>query len=314
MLLLGAGFAAQTGCGGRYMLDDGSAGAALATAGASAVGRAGEPGVVNAQPGGVAGGLSIGGSFSVGGGGPVPIGGSFGVAGGFPIQGTGGGSVITPSVCDGPGTRVLTPADAVLDSFEEATILSQWSAFADLGAPGVDATDNTLRVLLSEPGAVGTIYAGEYLGKGGNPASKPPGFGVGAILNVAIDTKSGLYCADISAFDGISFWAKTGVPDSVFDVDFVLPSTNAASAGGGGDCLTNCYNHPRKRVAPTGSWAQYAIRFDDAAGGSAKVKNVIQEIAWLSPDSRWDFSIDEITFYKGIPPAGAVGGFDPNTK
>jgi hypothetical protein len=103
----------------------------------------------------------------------------------------------------------------------------------------------------------------------------------------------------------------------VFDVAFVLPSTNATSGNpslGGGDCVVNCYNHPRKRVAPTGSWAQFAIPFADAAGGSAKVKNVIQEIAWLSPDSRWDFSLDEITFYKGTPPPGAIGGFEPNTK
>ncbi len=147
---------------------------------------------------------------------------------------------------------------------------------------------------------------------GANPASKPPGFGVGAILNVAIDPTSGIFCADISAFDGISFWAKTGVSDAVFDVEFVLPSTNAVSSDphvGGGDCVTGCYNHPRKRIALTGTWAQYAIRFADAAGGSAQVTNVIQEIGWLSPDSHWDFSLDEITFYKGTPPLGPVGGF-----
>ncbi len=60
---------------------------------------------------------------------------------------------------DGPGTRILTAADASLDDFEEAAILPHWFAFADLGPPGVDATDNTLPVVLAEPGAVGTDYA-----------------------------------------------------------------------------------------------------------------------------------------------------------
>jgi hypothetical protein len=30
-------------------------------------------------------------------------------------------------------------------------------------------------------------------------------------------------------------------------------------------------------------------------------------LGWLTPDSNWDFSIDEIAFYSGTPPTGPVG-------
>jgi hypothetical protein len=330
MLLVGSGVAAQTGCGGRYEIIDGSAGTMLAAAGVGPLARAGAPDVVVTQPGnpagapsfggsfGVAGGTTLpaGGKFGIAGGGPVPAGGAIGIGGGTPVPAGGAsgaaGATMAPSVCDGLGTHVIDASNAALDDFEEATILSHWSAFADLGPPGVDGSDDALSLVLTKPGAAGTNYGAEYLGMGANPASKPPGFGVGAVLNVAIDPMLGIFCADISAFDGISFWAKTGVSDAVFDVNFVLPSTNASSPdpnAGGGDCVTACYNHPHKRVALTGTWAEYAIRFSDAAGGSAKVGKVIQEIGWFSPDSRWDFSLDEITFYKGTPPVGPVGNF-----
>jgi hypothetical protein len=352
VLWVGAGIAAQAGCGGRYEFTAGSAGTG-AGAEAGVVGRAGAPDVVVTQPGtagapslggsfGFGGAVPVGGSFGFGGAVTVPSGGSFGVAGAtmklvggvsepcYPDGSCNPGLLCesnalclpirlpgTLTVCEGLGTRVLDATDAALDNFEEAMILPHWSAFADLGPPGVDAGDNAFQVGLTKPGALGTNYAAEYFGKGANPVSKPPGFGVGAILNVAIDPTAGIYCADISAFDGISFWAKTGVSDAVFDVNFVLPVTNAVSTDptvGGGDCVTGCYNHPRKRVALTGSWEQYAIRFADAAGGSANVKNVIQEIGWMSPDAYWDFSLDEITFYRAVPPTGPIGAFQQHTK
>jgi hypothetical protein len=75
----------------------------------------------------------------------------------------------------------------------------------------------------------------------------------------------------------------------------------------GGDCLTNCYNHPRVSVTLSTTWTQYSVKFADATGGSAKVGNVIQELAFLSPDANWNFSLDELAFYKGTAPTGPVG-------
>jgi hypothetical protein len=135
---------------------------------------------------------------------------------------------------------------------------------------------------------------------------------VGTVYNTAIDPAARIYCVDVSMFDGVSFWAKAAVAGSKVSLNFVLPETNAQSTDAmgrpnGGDCVMNCYNHPRVTVTLSADWAQYAVKFSDAAGGSAMVGNRIQELAWLSPDSNWDFSIDEISFYKGTPPAAAVG-------
>jgi hypothetical protein len=217
-------------------------------------------------------------------------------------------------VCAGAGTRVLTntPSDAFVDDFEEATGLSAgWSAFND-----VTPTENSFMLVLATPGAVGTAHSGHYAGVGAK-TSTMGGFGVGLIYNTAIDPAAGVYCIDISAFDGVSFWAKSATAGSTISLNFVLPSTNATSMDSmgrpnGGDCVpnatnSNCYNHPRVTVTLTAGWAQYAVQFSQAGGGSAKVANVVQELGWLSPDANWDFSLDEIAFYKGTPPSGPVG-------
>ena len=328
-LLLAASVVGQAGCGGRYELGDSSAGGSgpqTTNAGTPVAVHAGAPSI--AEPG-RAGGPSNGGAFAAAGAVGVAVGGysepcradrgcDVGLACApnglcLPDQGVGGGELITPSkpsVCDGLGTRILDARSAKLDDFEQPMISSGWSAFADLGPPGVDASDNSLSLVRVSPGATFTAGAGRYQGMGGNPAAKPPGFGVGVILNVALDPPSGSYCADISAFDGISFWAKSGVSDTVFYVNFVLPATNQMSLDpniAGGDCISNCYNHPRKAVALSGTWERYSVRFADAGGGSEPVQNLIQEIGWFSPDSTWDFSLDEIAFYKGTPPPGALG-------
>jgi hypothetical protein len=129
------------------------------------------------------------------------------------------------------------------------------------------------------------------------------GFGVGAIYNAAIDKAGGIYCVDVTAFDGVTFWAK-GKAGSKVEVNFVIPETNAVADGG--DCTTGCYSHPRKSITLTADWAQYSVTFASATAGNAKVQGRIQELGWLSPDSDWDFSLDEIQFYKGTPPATPV--------
>jgi hypothetical protein len=163
-------------------------------------------------------------------------------------------------------------------------------------------------------GAVGTAHSGHYAGTGAKTTTAG-GFGVGVVFNAAIDPTAGIYCIDISAFDGVSFWAKAATAGSMVALNFILPQTNKYTTDmmarpNGGDCMTNCYNHPRVSVTLTAAWAQYTVKFSSATGGSAKVGNVIQELGWLSPDSNWDFSLDEIAFYKGNPPSGPVGSGD----
>jgi hypothetical protein len=137
------------------------------------------------------------------------------------------------------------------------------------------------------------------------------GYGVGTVYNTAIDPTHGIYCVGVNAFTGVSFWAKAGTAGSTISLNFVVPETNAQSQNDagmqtGGDCKTMCYNHPRISFTLTTSWAQYTAPFAMAKGGSATVKGYIQELAWLSPDPNWDFSLDEIAFYAGTPPTGPV--------
>jgi hypothetical protein len=212
------------------------------------------------------------------------------------------------SVCYGAGTRPLTKskADAFIDDFEEGAISPGWSSFSD-----VMPKQNAFQIMQVHGGALGTAHSGHYAGTGAVTTSKG-GFGVGAVYNTAIDPAAHIYCVDISAFDGVSFWAKAAKSGSTVALNFVLPQTNMVSADGmgrpnGGDCTMNCYNHPYVSVTLTAGWTQYAVRFADAGGAKTTVGGVIQELAWLSPDSSWDFWLDEIAFYQGTPPTGPVG-------
>jgi hypothetical protein len=120
---------------------------------------------------------------------------------------------------------------------------------------------------------------------------------------MAIDKAAGIYCVDISAFDGVTFWAKAATTGSKIALNFVVPETNAQPDG---DCVTGCYLHPHKDLTLTTQWEQYSVTFAEAAGGSATVQSRLQLLAWLIPDSNWDVSIDEIRLYKGTPPTGPV--------
>ncbi len=170
---------------------------------------------------------------------------------------------------------------------------------------------NAFQIVQVAGGAASTAQAGHYAGTGAITTAMG-GFGVGTVYNAAINVNAGVYCIDIAVFTGVSFWAKAATAGSTISLNYVLPQTNMATTNdagvpSGGDCETNCYNHPRVDFSLTTSWAQYTAPFAAASGGSATVGSVIQEIAWLSPDSNWDFSLDEIAFYTGTPPAGAVG-------
>ena len=256
--------------------------------------------------GGSDSGSSSGGSGSSSGGSGSSSGSS---GGGSPdSSGSSSGGPPTTGVCANNGTRILTnsQADAFVDDFEESMISPGWSSFND-----VSPVENSFLITQVLGGAAGTAHSGHYAGTGAKTAMMG-GFGVGVVYNTAIDPSAGLYCIDISVFTGVSFWAKAATSGSTISLNFVLPQTNMVSqtdAGvmNGGDCETMCYNHPRVQFTLTSTWAQYTAEFSAATGGTAKVTSVIQELAWLSPDSNWDFTLDEIAFYSGTPPAGAVG-------
>ena len=218
-------------------------------------------------------------------------------------------------MCGGAGTRVFTAdaAGAFVDDFESGKIADGWYAFNDLGTKGADASDGMFKIMLQAGGAPTTpvtANSGHYAGTGAN-APTAGGFGVGLQYNIVVDKANGIYCGDLSAFDGVSFWAK-GKAASTITTNFIVPSQNAVADGG--DCDTTstsgCYNHPQVKLTLTTDWQQYAVPFADAKGAgptAAKVvNNLVQGLLWLSGDKDWDFSLDEIAFYKGTAPKGPV--------
>ena len=299
--LLVWGVAASAGCSsGSDAPTTSSGGTGGATSSGGTGGAGGGTGATTGSGG--AGGASGGTGGTTGSGGTTGGGGGSSGTGG---TGGGDGGTEPPSVCDGRGTRPLALGDAKVDNFEAATISPAWSAFND-----VMPTPNSFKIAQVAGGAVGTAHAGHYAGMGAKTPVKG-GFGVGLIYNNAIDVTAGIYCVDVTAFDGVTFWAKPGAVGAKVNVNFVLPTTNPKATDptiGGGDCTAACYNHPFKSVTlDSPDWKQYSVTFAEAAGGSAKVKNVVQQLGWLSPDADWDFSLDEIQFYKGTPPTGPTG-------
>jgi hypothetical protein len=266
------------------------------TAGTTSAGTAGttSAGTAGTTSAGTAGGTSAGTAGT-------SASGTAGAAG-TTVSTTGtGGAATTTGVCAGTGTRALAIDQGKVDDFEEAAILAGWSSFND-----VMPTPNSFKIAQEAGGAIGTAHSGHYMGTG----AKTPvmgGYGVGTVYNMAIDKTSMIYCVDVTAFDGVTFWAKAATASAKVGVNFVVPDQNAVADGG--DCTTACYNHPQKLVTLTTDWAQYHVAFADAVGGTgAKVKGRIQELLFLSPDANWDFSLDEIQLYKGTPPATPVGG------
>jgi hypothetical protein len=287
--------AASLGCStGAGSPDTGGAGTTAPAGGAGTSGAAGTTSSTS-------GGAGTTGS-TTGGAGTTAAGGSTGAAGTTISTGAAGTVAENPnSVCAGTGTRMLTIDQGAVDNFEADPISLAWSSFNNL-LPA--APDNSIMIKREAGGALGTGFFGHYMGTG----AKTPlmmGFGVGTLYNMAIDHTAMIFCVDITAFDGVTFWAKAGTAGAHIGVNFIIPETNEKPDG---DCPgpTGCYNHPMKLITLTADWAQYSVAFAAAAGGTAKVTTRIQEIGWLSPDSNWDFSLDEIQLYKGTPPATPV--------
>jgi hypothetical protein len=295
-----------------------STGSGSSTGGAGTTGTGGTPtttgtGGTTSGTGGTSNTTGTGGTTSGTGGtsNTTGTGGTTGAGGTVGSTGAGGDMPPTTGVCAGTGTRALTIAQGKVDDFEADPILTGWSSFNNLAPAG---TDNSIMIMREAGGADGTAFAGHYMGAG----AKTPvmgGFGVGTIYNMAIDMTAMIYCVDISAFDGLTFWAKAGttaLPSARIGVNFVVPSTNQAPQGDCPKTSTTCFNHPQKTITLTTDWQQYSVAFSAAVGAvggmPVTVGSVIQELGWLSPDSTWDFWLDEIQLYKGTPPTTPVGG------
>jgi hypothetical protein len=211
--------------------------------------------------------------------------------------GTGGSAPDEPSVCDG-ATDVRLTNNGYVDNLEdpETDTDAFWDSYVDdMGGMAEN------RAFVS-PGALGTATAIHYAGSTGTT----PGMAYAGL------TRS-LGCTDVSAFDGISFWAM-GTDGLEIFMQVGTPDTQKE----GGDCLEMCYDHPEKSIVLSDQWSQYAVTWDELAqqgfGNPAEFEGMTVLLNWRTAIGDFDFSIDEISFFSGDAPTDPVmppGGMDP---
>jgi len=254
-------------------------------------GSGGKAGSSGSSASGGSGG-SMGGSSGSGGAGGSSATGGAGGAGGSAGSGA-------KSVCD-TKTRTIPPAEAFIDNFETDTRFGGWYSFADTDAA------NHNKIARAAGGALSTAMAG-HVSATGIKAPTAMGFGAGFGFNL-VDSMGN--CAGITEFDGVSFWAKgTAGADNVLTFQAVHPAMQPTTEMPPGDCLSNCFNHPKKTITLTANWQQYSIKWSELTGPVA-VKGVIFGINWITPGPAYDVWIDEVTLFKGTAPTGPVGSGD----
>jgi hypothetical protein len=260
----------------------------------------------NTTPTGGSGGAGGSGADGSGGTGGAGGAGASGGSGGGGAGGSGGGSAgsggtsSTPSICD-DNVRELTLGEAFVDDFETETRFPGWYSFADTDAA------NFNQIVRESGGALSTSMAA-HVSATGVTAPTAGGFGAGFGFGMKDATEA---CAGISAFDGVSFWAKgTAGANDALTFQAVLAATQAVADGG--DCTANCYNHPSKTVTLTADWQQFTVLWSELTGTN-RVDGIILGLNWITPGPAFDIWIDEVTLFSGTAPTGPVGGADGGT-
>ena len=232
----------------------------------------------------------------------IPAGGSTGTAGTASGAGTstGGTASTGPSVCDGM-TFALPAAEAFIDDFETDTRFLGWYAFSDTTPPNKPGPERVAS------GALTTAFAG-HVKATGIKSSKAMGYGAGFGFGL-VDPAKGA-CVDLTAFDGISFWAKgTAGTDNTLKFQIVSPSTQPKDSMPVGDCASSsaacAFKHPAKTITLTADWKQFVIKFADLAPATAYSGKVLG-FNMITDGPDYDVQIDEATFFSGTAPTGPV--------
>jgi hypothetical protein len=252
-----------------------------------------------ASAGSVSDGGGSGGATARGGAESVPFGGvstsagsggeeAAGRAGADALAGEGGGGasmggaqgsagepsvVVDPdSLCYGK-THVPEP---LLSDFEHGP--DAWFAYLD---------DHEVAVGEQHPGAAGTNSAAHFAG------------GKAAAAGVGI----GMFCDDVSGFDGVSFWAKGHGGEHVRFL-VAIPATDASP--GRGDCnpeKAKCNDHPGLGITLTGEWKLYTVPWSKLEqygwGTPAQFAGIANSLLWINdgPVESFEFAIDEVKLY-----------------
>jgi hypothetical protein len=212
-----------------------------------------------------------------------------------------GGTTGGKSVCD-TGSRALPLAEAYIDNVESMVRWDSWYAFSDTTPPHTPAKDRLAM------GALETSTSA-HVAATGIKSPTMMGFGAGIGFNL-VNAASGETCLDVTAFDGISFWAKgTSGTANIVKFQAIVPATQPTSEMPPGDCkpMTACaYIHPAKSITLTEDWAHVDIKFSELTSAAGKFAGNILGFNIITPDAAWDIAIDEVTFYKGTAPTTPV--------
>ena len=295
------------GCSGRYEVGamdglGGSAGKSAAMAMMDAGQQAGESGGASSnnagRPPATGGSTSATYAGMTGAGGVRPSAGGSSTAGSSTAGSTTTGST-GPSVCDGR----TVPHEAYIDNFETDAHFIDWYAFSDTTPPNMPLPG---RVMF---GALGTMYAGHMYATG-IKSSKMMGYGAG-FGSALVEPFQG-YCADLSAFTGISFWLKGSAgADNSLRFQIVSALTQPADSVPSGDCPSSAspcaYKHPYKTIMLTADWTHVVINFADLVPSSAFAANKVMGFNLITDGPDYEAFIDEVTFFKNTAPIGPVG-------
>lgn len=264
-------------------------------------------------PTGGVSGSGVGGKGGVGSGGTSPAGATSGAAAGTHSGGGGaansggagaggvGGSAGGPSVCDGK-TYTLPLSEGYIDNFETNTRFAGWYAFSDTSPP------NEPTPTFWPAGALQTAGAG-YFTATAIKSSKQMGYGAGFGFGLVDPAKSA--CVDVSAFDGISFWAKGNVPGGTLTFQIIAHESQPSNAQPQGDCASptgGCrFKHPAITVPFSGPWEHQVIRFEDLESPAFTwTDRRILGMSFITDGPAYYAWIDEVTFFKGTAPDGPV--------
>ncbi len=283
----GVGVALLAACGGPSLdpfaggtADPPAAAGAVSSGGGSAAGAPQAGGGFSANPvggtvssagtsntaGGVESNMSGMGGATAGGGGAQ--GGSSGNTG---LGGDAGPGVVVPegSLCRG---HTVVP-QSLLANCEAGA--QGWFAYLD---------DQVAAVLEARPGAADTQTSMRF--KGGSAKSSGVGFG--------------LFCDDVSSYQGVSFWAK-GKGGEHMRFLVAIPETDAQP--GRGDCnpaAAKCNDHPGKPFVLDSQWKQFTVSWSELKqygwGSPAEFAGIANSLLWINdgPVENFDFAVDEV--------------------
>jgi hypothetical protein len=287
---------AGSGSGETAGTSNGTGGSGPFTGSGGSVAHPGTGGSPSAAAGGSKFNTGVGGATTSGGRGPV------GTAGSAPSNGGGSTTAGGCKAAAGIATELL------IDDMEDGDHIIRpigartgyWFTYND-----GTATQKPAGAMFTQMAGVGSTAASTKFAETSGPAFTTWGAGIGFDFNNS-SSKSCTY--DASAYSGIKFWAKGNVS---IRATVKIPGTTAKKANGAdaGICAstTTCDDHYGLTIALTSAWKEVTLDFAGATfmqegWGVPKVafdsKNIIAMQFQVAKALPFDFSIDDVTFYK----------------